>query len=500
MSIRQGQLIIRSARLNKRVIPRLSSAHNYTTGLPVYRFLCDLQKQDTYFGVSWQWDNLNQEAFLPRVAYKNIILSKATWQLTAASLRPTAGSKAALTDEQLQHYLLGQKLPRYFCLTEHDNELLIDSAHPAARQLVLQELEKKGRARLTEFLASPENCPLQDPSGAHYTNEVLLPLYNPAYQISKPAAAPKSVTVTRSFAPGSEWAYVKIYAGTKTMDRLLTEKVAPLAAQLVADGIVDTWFFIRYNDPQPHLRVRFRLVGPLAEQFGRVVQALQQNLVTELAQGLVHKMQFDTYVRELERYGAASIETAEQFFYHDSEATASVLALLDGDEGENYRWPLALRGLDELLTDFGLALLEKKQVLERLGGAFFQEFNGEKPLQIQLNEKYRQESRRIRSFLQAADDEQNGIEEATAFFATRRTRSRQTIAAIRAEYPGAMHESPGGFSLLASYVHMYVNRFVLSKSRLHELILYGLLGKHYTAQVAIEKKAVSTPKTVSYAL
>jgi len=501
VSVRQGQLVLRSARLNKRVIPRLSSAHNYTTGLPIYRFLCDLQKHDIYFGVSWYWDNLSSEPFLPRVQYRNIILTKATWHLTLADLQPGDGRKKTLTEAALQQQLVDRKLPRFFCLTDHDNELLIDSHHAVARQLVVQQLEKKGRVTLTEFLATPDNCPLQGPGNTHYANELLLPLYNGAYvPPGTPARALPQPEITRSFAPGSEWLYLKLYAGTKTMDRVLTEKIRPLVAQLLAEGIIDKWFFIRYNDPHHHLRVRFHVPVGQESRFAQVVQAVQQALAPELAEGLVHKLQLDTYVRELERYGAANMENSESLFYHDSQAIANVLNLLEGDEGETYRWLLALRGLDELLTDFGLELAAKRQVLQQLSEAFFQEFNGDKSLQVQLNEKYRQESRRIRSFLNPAEDDRNGIEEATHEFLVRRRESRETVAAIQALYPQPLPASAAGFSLLASYVHMYVNRFVLSKSRLHELTLYGLLHKHYTAQTAMEKKTISGPKIVSYAL
>ena len=44
LSYRGGELVLRSKRLNRRIIPRLTSAHNYYNDtLPVYRFLCDMQ-------------------------------------------------------------------------------------------------------------------------------------------------------------------------------------------------------------------------------------------------------------------------------------------------------------------------------------------------------------------------------------------------------------------------------------------------------------------------
>jgi thiopeptide-type bacteriocin biosynthesis protein len=496
VSVRQGQVILRSRRLNKRVIPRLSTAHNYTTGLPIYRFLCDLQKDGLYTGVSWHWDMLNDQPFLPRIEYKNIIISKATWCIRREQLA-TASLAAASPDAQLQAYLAEQRLPRYFCLAEHDNELLIDSEQPAARQLVLQQLEKKGQVRLTEFLASAEQGVVQQ-AGHAFANELLLPLRNPAAR--RPAAAPRAVAAepTRQFAPGSEWVYFKLYGGTKSTDQLLADVVLPVVQRWLAQGLIRQWFFVRYADPQSHLRVRVRLADPQLTELGTVLRELPAALAAALAQGRLHKIQLDTYVRELERYGLANIENSEALFSHDSLATATVLSLLGGDEGEDFRWLLALRGLDELLTDFGLALPEKQQFIQQLSQSFFQEFSGDKGLQVQLNEKYRQESRRIQRFLDPAEDETNGIEEATAQFAHRRQGWQPVIAAIQAQHPGGLLATDKGFALLFSYVHMYVNRFVLSRPRQHELTLYTLLHKYYTAQLARRKSAVPKPLHHAY--
>ena len=64
---------------------------------------------------------------------------------------------------------------------------------------------------------------------------------------------------TRKFSPGSEWIYLKIYCGVKTSDIILQETITPLIADLKKQNLIEKWFFIRYNDPKPHLRFRVRL-------------------------------------------------------------------------------------------------------------------------------------------------------------------------------------------------------------------------------------------------
>jgi len=65
--------------------------------------------------------------------------------------------------------------------------------------------------------------------------------------------------MVRKFIPGTEWLYLKIYTGVKTSDVLLEEAILPLVTCFLNNNLINKWFFIRYNDPKPHLRIRFEL-------------------------------------------------------------------------------------------------------------------------------------------------------------------------------------------------------------------------------------------------
>lgn len=65
VSVRNDAIILRSKRLNRRVIPRLTTAHNFTNGLPIYRFLCDLQQQDAQLNVAWNWEGCIRSRICP---------------------------------------------------------------------------------------------------------------------------------------------------------------------------------------------------------------------------------------------------------------------------------------------------------------------------------------------------------------------------------------------------------------------------------------------------
>lgn len=483
VSIRENKVFLRSARLDRQVIPRLTTAHNYAKGLPVYKFLADLQSQEQVYHWSWSWYPFEQEVFLPRVVYKNVILSRARWFLRQADypqLKNRQPDLAAFFGQLREKW----QMPRLVVVQDGDHELLVDFTVPQSLELLAREL-REGDVVLYEFLATPDQCPLGDEQG-RYTNEMVIPL-RAARQPRRPIlpAPARETAAPRSFMPGSEWLFVKVYAGNKTIGKLLTDTLWPLTRQLLAENRIDQWFFIRYHDPERHLVLRFHHAS--RPDFWRDVLAqLHGALAPLLAQGLITKVTTDTYQRELERYGAVGIELTEQLFCSDSIAVAEFLTRLDGDRGERYRWLFALRGVDMLLDDFGYALADKHQLLEALQRMFYQEQppHSEARLRHAINDKYRQEGAAIGEILDP-DRDPAALLAAVACFRRRSERNRPLVARMRAALP------PGTTfnSVVPSFVHMFLNRLFVAKPRLHELVIYHFLSKYYKSQLARREQA-----------
>src|SRR5262249_2895550 len=76
VSVRDGRVRLRSARLDREVIPRMSNAHNFGwRSLGAYRFLCMLQMQAVAGGLMWDWGPLGSVPYLPRVVHGRLVLS-----------------------------------------------------------------------------------------------------------------------------------------------------------------------------------------------------------------------------------------------------------------------------------------------------------------------------------------------------------------------------------------------------------------------------------------
>ncbi|RGD56892.1 SagB/ThcOx family dehydrogenase [Kitasatospora xanthocidica] len=140
-------------------------------------------------------------------------------------------------------------------------------------------------------------------------------------------------------------------------DAFLTEDLAPLMAGLAGTD----WFFIRYGEGGPHLRIRLRGPGPAPAHLARLAAELTRRAARRtppdgpFAGGLGEVTEVP-YQPETERYGgAALLPIAEEVFTHSTRTALAALDALRAAPGD--RLPLALDlahttahalGLDEL--------------------------------------------------------------------------------------------------------------------------------------------------------
>nr|WKN34031.1 lantibiotic dehydratase [Tunicatimonas sp. TK19036] len=479
ISVKQGrEIVLRSRQHNRRVIPRLSVAHNFHRGQPIYRFLGDLQYAEQPLNVRWHWSILEKQRFLPRVSYQNIILSRATWTLITEQF-PTLKAKA-VSDEHFRKALQDlPHFPRYVQLVENDNELLIDIENPYTLSLLKTAFRKKEIITLKEYLWSPDQCFIKDQQGC-YPHEIIIPFIGQSKPYRATSPDQRAATVRRTFTVGSEWWYAKIYTGEKTADKLLRSSVKPLVDTLLAQGLIDRWFFIRYADPDPHLRLRFHRPPTLSttDFYQAFLPMLHQWCNTLLQSGQVRKVQQDTYQREIERYGANTMEVSEDLFFHDSQ---SVLDFLVSPEGldEQARWQYAFAGIDHLLDDFSYTLSQKANLLERLKEAYFDEFKVDKVLKHQMDVNYRNYAR---DTVECLEQENQWAPELRQLLKQRSVNSRNTVAEIinRVNRP-TLDER------LFSYIHMFFNRLFMANHRQLELIGYYYLWKYYRSAMKKHK-------------
>jgi len=287
--------------------------------------------------------------------------------------------------------------------------------------------------------------------------------------------------IQRTFILGDEWVYYKIYTGSKTSDLILSSIIKPVTQHLLSNGIIDKWFFIRYADPKLHLRLRLHLIQ--SEALSETIKIFNFYFKQYISQDLIWKIQTDTYQREIERYGANSMELAETFFFYESRMIIKALDFFKGEKGETMRWLFGIRSIDNLLGDFNFNIIQKSDLIKIFADNFNAEFNMNKEAKANLGKKYRKERQQIKGIL-AREENQNA--DMLPLFNLIDEKSKETksiIDEIIALDNTKTLQCPLN-ELIGSYTHMFCNRLFRSKQRLHELVLYTFLQKYYESEIA----------------
>ena len=480
VSVRNGQVLLRSRSLGKYVIPRLSTAHNFMfNSLPMYQFLCELQWQQSFRGLFLE-ENGDAD-FYPEVRYKHIIVQRARWRLLKQDVKDMPVAEAAMP-AYISEWRKKRKLPLQLLLLEQDNELLIDLRYPESFRMLVAAINKNGECRVTAFPGKEAMGAVSGVDG-NYCNEVFIPVL-----FGEPAALPpvrpaKTIRnkVQRKFLPGDEWLYFKIYCGTAAAEELLAGPLRRLSTGIISKGLASHFFFIRYYDPDPHIRIRYQASSP--ENIGELMLLMKDAMKEYVAQKLVTKIQLDTYTRELERYGRQLIGEAEQVFHADSEAVMEMLHWLQKNDAQADKWQFAVAGIDQYLVDFGYNLKQKLAHITQLQQGFLQESGGGKPLLLQLNNKHRA----LKQELAAVFSNSPSLLVANGRSILQR-RSRKLEPVIRKIRGHLRRQEKTADDLLASYLHMFIDRLFDTDNRKYELLLYHLLLKHYTSEAAMQQK------------
>ncbi|HET7488900.1 MAG TPA: lantibiotic dehydratase [Acidimicrobiales bacterium] len=353
LSRRDGRFVLRSASLGRRVVPRSTTAHDFTAAvnLPAYRFLCALQVAEVQGGLAWSWGGLAGAPFLPRVRTGRIVLARARWRVPGHEVRHLADGPDHELLARVAGWRAARRLPRLVSLEDGDRGLVVDLDNPLAVHALVDAVPASGDVVLEELFPGPEDLCCRGPEGS-FVHELVVPF------TAEPLAAPPawSPAARRSLPAGSQWLDARLYVPASAGDGLVADLLVPLRDRAGPAA----WHFVRGADPDHHVRIRLR--GRPAD-----LREAVAGLHDAVATGLVRAVGLDAYEQPLECFGGpCGAEAAEAVFTADSDAAAGVLGLLPaGDERADRRWRAALAGADLLLDDVGAGGPERTAALRR---------------------------------------------------------------------------------------------------------------------------------------
>lgn len=258
--VENGKVFLRSASQNKIVVPRLSSAYNFSQNkLPLFRFLAALSYQysrsSLAFELSHYFPGLR---YYPRVCYQNTILHPATWILSGKELKAIQAAEQEQIIARFHQLKESLQLPKVIALSEGDQQLVFFTDRKEDILFLAACVKNADQVILNEY-PEPDPDMVKSISGeplAHQFNAFILP--DEPFPFRQPHLKHKIRKVRRKFIPGSEWLYLKIYTPAIHAGKLLL-KLYPLLNRTYSKGCIQKWFFIRYHDHAPHIRLRIQL-------------------------------------------------------------------------------------------------------------------------------------------------------------------------------------------------------------------------------------------------
>ncbi|WP_030546351.1 lantibiotic dehydratase [Streptomyces albus] len=286
---------------------------------PLVRFLTELSRAQCAQVTVFDWGVATAMPFLPRLRYGRIVLAPARWRLEESELpghaRPRAEWDAALSDWRAR-----RRLPRRVYLMEDDRRLFLDLDEAGHRALLRRHLD---RTRLAVLVEAPEPEAYGWCGGR--AHEVVVPLKATRPSAWPPLPAPsraRALSAAQMQTPASSSVLLAaLYGDPRRQDVLLFRHLPGLLEQLGNPP----WWFIRFRDPDQHLRVRIALPDPEAfADTARTVSAWADELRSI---GLMADLRYPTSYREMGRWGSGTAwEAAEEVFRADSRAVLAQLA------------------------------------------------------------------------------------------------------------------------------------------------------------------------------
>ncbi|MFO7617138.1 MAG: thiopeptide-type bacteriocin biosynthesis protein [Bacteroidales bacterium] len=273
--------------------------------------------------------------------------------------------------------------------------------------------------------------------------------------------------------PGSEWLYLKCYGGPQSLEEWALTRLYPLIRQWREEQMFRLFHFVRFLDPDYHLRIRFFIpdVRHLATIVGEINRSMQEMVESER----IWKMEICTYLPEIVRYGAGRMSLVEEVFDHDSEFWLSALHRM-GAEAGNQTWKAVFVSVDRMLDSFGASIVFRRDLMESLRSSFAAEFGLDRSLKRRMDAKYRNDQPEIEQLIIRGFPL---LDEALAIrsrnLAEPLERLVQTfsdqVSFLRSKLPGDL-------------IHMSLNRGFRTRHRFQELVVYDFLWRHYQSRLA----------------
>jgi|GEM_PF-698372 subtilin biosynthesis protein spaB len=266
--------------------------------------------------------------YIPRIIYRDIVISTKVWNISLSNFADFDKIDNYEAENIFLDYCMSNNISNKFYLAIADNQILIDINDTQDRKQLVAYIKKiyrkyNKKAYITIKEAEDGELYLQNQYGENYNSEIVVALFNKSINKLKNSKSNMEIRISkneREKIPFEDWLYLKIYIKQVRQTEFLANYLFDLF-----NGYYKklSFFYMRYADPVPHIRIRINGDMSILLDFYKYIQPKLKALTNTM---LIANIEIATYDREIERYGGVNIiEPVEELFCIDSIIVINII-------------------------------------------------------------------------------------------------------------------------------------------------------------------------------
>lgn len=366
--------VLVSEKHQKEIIPRITSAiNNSLSDSEIYKFLADLQSQHSEIHqVNFNFNYYKNMTlpYVPRIYLEDDILLYPAQVLVSNSKYSFDEFKMSLL-KIIEKYSFSKKVS----FTDDKGEIIVDTQNDDHIDLLYSKTKKEKKIYLCECLYE-SFIPIVHNKSNHYSHEIIASVKNNSLKSKKiNFKILKDSIHSKQNAPVlSDWLYFDLFCNSYAENEVLNL----IYTNIIAKNEIVQFFFVRYDYPESHLRVRFKTVTKSTNEV--IIYEIHQLKI----RNIILKYHLLPYESETNRYGGSVLmNLTEILFSVDSLDTINNIISKDLNDDEIYLY--SIKKIRYYLNFFKFSLDEMVTFCEKNINSFSNEFKLNSDLRKLLN-------------------------------------------------------------------------------------------------------------------
>lgn len=316
----------------KKLIFKKTNMYNNDLVCNEIKFLLEISNNYIeWYSFPWlkAYENMN---YIPKIKYKDIILSNKQWNLNINDIVGIDSDDYEIIQKSIIDYFEKMNMSSLFLLSMADNEILFDLSKKTDLEVLSISFKKYhrkyGERAIVKIFDYIEAQFFKDSRNDYFSGEIVVPLLKKQIGNNKNSLHFKNTfhkrisTKERQIQPFDGWLYFKIYMKSCREDEFIVNELSNLIKKENQENSID-YFFVRYEDPKPHLRIRLKGDrDELLKHYCTILPFLEE-LIDRC---FISEFIICSYDQEIERYGGNDLfNMVQSLFINDARLVESLL-------------------------------------------------------------------------------------------------------------------------------------------------------------------------------